>query len=101
MGGTGAAHASFCSRRITTMQEEDRMTDQNKTDLDDPTMINEEERVDMEARKDAKSWQYGQSGDRVDTTIGNQGGAGAAASGPDISRQSAPEIGNSSDEPAQ
>ena len=48
----------------------------------------------------AKRQQYGQSGDMLDTTMGNQGGAGASASGPDISKQSEPQAINSSDLPA-
>lgn len=68
---------------------------------DDTTPETEIERDDLQARKDAKSWQYGQSGDRIDTTMGNQGGAGAAGSGPDISHQSAPETGNPSDLPSR
>jgi hypothetical protein len=71
------------------------------TDLEDPVVMTEEERIAMEERKAAKKWQYGQQGDRIDTTIGHMGGAGAAASGPDISKQSEPETGNSSDEPGR
>jgi len=70
-----------------------------QADLKDPVVMTEEERIAMEERKAAKSWQYGQQGSRIDTTIGNMGGAGAAASGPDISEQSKPTPGNSSDEP--
>jgi len=74
---------------------------ETETELKDPVVMTEEERSDMERRKSAKSWQYGQQGDRIDTTIGNMGGAGAAASGPDISKQSEPAPGNSSDEPSR
>jgi hypothetical protein len=70
-------------------------------DLKDPAVITEQERLDMERRKAARSWQYGQSGDRLDTTLGNMGGAGASASGPDIAKQSEPRPGNSSDEPSR
>jgi hypothetical protein len=76
-------------------------TTDNQADLKDPVVMTEEERSEMERRKAAKSWQYGQQGDRIDTTIGNMGGAGAAASGPDISQQSEPAPGNSSDEPSR
>lgn len=76
-------------------------TNHPEADLKDPVVMTEEERVAMEQRKAAKSWQYGQQGDRIDTTIGNMGGAGAAASGPDISKQSEPMPGNSSDEPSR
>lgn len=76
-------------------------TTENQADLKDPVVMTEEERIEMERRKAAKSWQYGQQGDRIDTTIGNMGGAGAAASGPDISQQSQPAPGNSSDEPSR
>ena len=77
------------------------MADTNDTDLKDPVVMTEEERIAMEERKAAKSWQYGQQGDRIDTTMGNMGGAGASASGPDISEQSKPMPGNSSDEPSR
>jgi hypothetical protein len=70
-------------------------------DLNDPVVITEEERLDIERRKAAKKWQYAQSGDRLDTTLGGLGGAGAAGSGPDIAEQSAPMPGNSSDEPSR
>jgi hypothetical protein len=75
------------------------MADQE--DLNDPVVITEEERIDIEERKNAKKWQYGQSGDRIDATLGNLGGAGASGSGPDIAQQSQPEPGNSSDEPSR
>ncbi len=79
------------------------MTDQAdpNAELSDVTTLTEEERVALEERKAAKSWQYGQSGDRIDTTLGNLGGAGAAGSGPDIAQQSEPMPGNSSDEPGR
>ena len=63
--------------------------------------LTEEQRIALEKEKAAKSWQYGQQGDRIDHTIGNQGGAGASASGPDIAEQSRPTPGNSSDEPSR
>ena len=72
-----------------------------QTDLNDPVVMTEEERVDRELRKSAKNWQYGQQGDRIDHTLGGEGGAGAAASGPDIAEQSKPNPGNSSDEPSR
>lgn len=72
-----------------------------KADLTDVTTMTEEERIAAEERKAAKSWQYGQQGDRIDTTLGNMGGAGATGSGPDISKQSQPTPGNSSDEPSE
>ena len=71
------------------------------TDLKNPVVMTEEERIALEEREAAKSWQYGQQGDRIDHTIGNQGGAGASASGPDIAEQSRPTPGNSSDEPSR
>jgi hypothetical protein len=71
-----------------------------EADLETSTMT-EEERIALEQQKAAKSWQYGQQGDRIDHTIGNQGGAGASASGPDIAEQSQPMPGNSSDEPSR
>jgi hypothetical protein len=73
----------------------------DQTDLNDPVVMTEEERIDMEQRKAAQAWQYGQQGDRIDKTLGGLGGAGAAASGPDIAEQSAPNPGNSSDEPSR
>jgi hypothetical protein len=76
-------------------------TTDTQADLKDPVVLTEEERIALEQRKNAKSWQYGQQGDRIDTTMGNMGGAGAAASGPDISEQSKPTPGNSSDEPSR
>jgi hypothetical protein len=76
-------------------------TTDTQADLKDPVVMTEEERIALEERKAAKSWQYGQQGDRIDTTIGNMGGAGASASGPDISEQSEPMPGNSSDEPSR
>ena len=76
-------------------------TTDTQADLENPVVLTEQERLDLERREAAKSWQYGQQGDRIDTTIGNMGGAGAAASGPDISEQSKPMPGNSSDEPSR
>jgi hypothetical protein len=70
-------------------------------DLKDPATLTEQERLDIERRKQAKSWQYAQTGDRIDHTMGNMGGAGASASGPDIAEQSRPTPGNSSDEPSR
>ena len=55
---------------------------------------------DAEAEAIAKRAQYGQTGDMLDTTMGNMGGAGASGAGPDISEQSAPMAGNHSDLPA-
>lgn len=63
--------------------------------------IIEEEKDDRAGMEAAKRQQYGQSGDMLDTTMGNMGGAGAAASGPDISKQSQPMPGNSSDLPSR
>jgi len=76
-------------------------TTDTQAGLENPVVLTEQERLDLERREAAKSWQYGQQGDRIDTTIGNMGGAGAAASGPDISEQSKPMPGNSSDEPSR
>ena len=76
-------------------------TTDTQADLKDPVVMTEEERIALEKRQAAKSWQYGQQGDRIDTTMGNMGGAGAAASGPDIAEQSKPMPGNSSDEPTR
>jgi len=44
-----------------------------QADLKDPVVMTEEERIAMEERKAAKSWQYGQQGSRIDTTIGSGG----------------------------
>ena len=71
------------------------MTDQ------DGEQIIEEERSDKEAIEAAKRQQFGQQGDMIDTSMGNMGGAGAAGSGPDISKQSQPMPGNSSDLPSR
>lgn len=68
-------------------------------ELEDQVVMTEEERIALEKREAARNWQHGQQGDRIEKTIGNQGGAGAAASGPDIARHSKPTPGNSSDEP--
>ena len=72
-----------------------------QTPLDDTGTLTEEERAAIEAKDFAKRAQFGQSGDRVDQTMGHMGGAGAAGSGPDISHQSVPEVGNDSDLPGQ
>ena len=78
------------------------MADTTDTQADlDPATLTEEERIAYEERKAARNAQFGQQGDRIDSTIGNLGGAGAAASGPDISEQSKPMPGNSSDEPSR
>ena len=53
--------------------------------------------TDEQAAEIAKRSQYGQSGDMLDTTIGNMGGAGASATGPDIAKQSEPLPGNHGD----
>jgi len=71
-----------------------------QADLEEVTLT-EEQRIALEKEKAAKNWQYGQQGDRIDHTIGKMGGAGASASGPDIAEQSAPQPGNSSDEPSR
>lgn len=63
--------------------------------------IEEEERTDAQAAEYARRSQFAQTGDRIDHTIGNMGGAGASASGPDIAKQSEPMPGNSSDEPSR
>ena len=55
---------------------------------------------DTQAIEAAERQQFGQTGDMLDTTIGNQGGAGASATGPDITKQSTPQIGNHGDLPA-
>jgi hypothetical protein len=73
----------------------------DQTDLNDTVEMTEEERIAYEERKASKNWQYGQQGDRIDHTLGGEGGAGAAASGPDIAEQSTPTPGNSSDEPSR
>ena len=79
------------------------MADINDTqaDVEDTVVLTEEERAELEARKAAQAAQFGQQGDRIDHTIGNMGGAGASASGPDIAEQSAPQVGNSSDLPSR
>lgn len=68
---------------------------------EDPVVMTEAERIALEKREAAKTWQHGHQGDRIEKTIGNQGGAGAAASGPDIGQHSRPTPGNSSDEPGR
>ena len=60
------------------------------TPIDDTGTLTEEERAAIEAQDFAKRAQFGQTGDRVDQTMGHMGGAGAAGSGPDISKQSQP-----------
>jgi len=75
-------------------------TTDTQADLEEATLT-EEQRIALEKEKAAKNWQHGQQGDRIDHTIGNMGGAGASASGPDIAEQSAPQPGNSSDEPSR
>ncbi len=67
----------------------------------DPAVMTEEERIAYEERRASKSWQSGQPGGAIDHTLGGEGGAGAAASGPDIAEGSAPTPGNSSDEPSR
>jgi hypothetical protein len=79
------------------------MADINETQagVEDTAVLTEEERAELEARKAAEAAQFGQQGDRIDHTIGNMGGAGASASGPDIAEQSSPQVGNSSDLPSR
>ena len=67
--------------------------------IDDTGTLTEEERAALEAKDFAKREQFGQSGDRVDQSMGHMGGAGASGSGPDISKQSQPTPGNASDLP--
>jgi hypothetical protein len=74
------------------------MTDQ-QTRPEDVAQIIEAEKSDKAAEEAAKRRQFAQTGDRIDTGLGNMGGAGASASGPDISKQSEPQPGNSSDLP--
>ncbi|HWI87189.1 MAG TPA: hypothetical protein VNT42_12830 [Sphingomonas sp.] len=74
---------------------------EEQTVLDETGTLTEEERAALEARDFAKRAQFGQTGDRVDQTLGHMGGAGASGSGPDISKQSRPTPGNSSDLPGQ
>jgi hypothetical protein len=69
-----------------------------QADFNNSVVMTEEERIALEERKAARRWQYSQEGGRIDTTMGNMGGAGAAASGPDIAKLSRPMPGNSSDE---
>ena len=64
---------------------------------DEVEMVEEQTLSDEQAADIAKRAQYGQSGDMLDTTIGNMGGAGASASGPDLSKQSEPLPGNHGD----
>jgi len=74
------------------------MTDQQRRP-EDVAQIIEEEKSDREAEAAVKRQQFAQTGDRIDATMGNMGGAGAAGSGPDISKQSEPKPVNSSDLP--
>jgi len=76
------------------------MTDQQNR-AEDTAQIIETERSDEEALAALKRGQFAQDGDRIDHTMGNMGGAGAAGSGPDISEQSAPKDVNSSDLPSR
>lgn len=69
--------------------------------IDETGTLTEEERAAIEAKDAGKLAQFGQSGDRVDQTLGHMGGAGASGSGPDISHQSVPAPGNSSDLPSR
>jgi hypothetical protein len=68
---------------------------------EDPAVMTEEERIAYEERQASRSWQSGQQGGTISHTLGGEGGAGAAASGPDIAEGSAPTPGNSSDEPSR
>ena len=73
----------------------------DQTDLNDPAAMTEEERIAYEERRASKSWQSGDQGGSIAHTLGGEGGAGAAASGPDIAGESVPNPGNSSDEPSR
>ena len=67
----------------------------------DEVEASEDEKLnEVQAAEIAERQQFGQTGDMLDTTIGNQGGAGASATGPDITKQSEPRPGNHSDLPA-
>lgn len=70
-----------------------------QTQAADPVELSDEERIAVEqADEAAKSQQFGQTGDRMDPGLGSMGGAGASGGmEPDILRQSAPQVGNSSD----
>lgn len=74
--------------------------DEGMADAEDPAMEAEEDRTVESAEDYAKRAQYGQTGDMLDTTMGNMGGAGASGAGPDISRQSGGMPGNHSDMPS-
>lgn len=76
------------------------MADQ-QSPIDETGTLTEEEIAAAEARDPAKRGLFGQTGDRIDQTMGHMGGAGASGSGPDISHQSQPTPGNSSDEPSR
>ena len=76
------------------------MADQ-QSEIDETGTLTEEEIAAKEARDPAKRSQFGQTGDRIDQAMGHMGGAGAAGPGPDISHQSQPTPGNSSDEPSR
>jgi len=76
------------------------MADQ-QSEIDDTGTLTEEQIAAAEARDPAKRSQFGQTGDRIDQTMGHMGGAGASGSGPDISHQNQPTPGNSSDEPSR
>lgn len=68
---------------------------------ENPAVMTEEERIAYEERRASRNWQSGQQGGTIAHTLGGEGGAGAAASGPDIAEGSAPTPGNSSDEPSR
>jgi hypothetical protein len=74
------------------------MADKAQT-LDDVEEADVRKMTRQEAEDYAKRQQYGQSGDALDTTLGHMGGAGAAASGPDIGKQSEGRPWNSGDLP--
>jgi len=76
------------------------MADQQST-IDETGTLTEEEIAAAEERDAAKRGQFGQTGDRIDQSMGHMGGAGASGSGPDISHQSQPTPGNSTDEPSR
>lgn len=66
----------------------------------DPVVVEEEEKLtERQAAELAERAQFAQTGDVLDTGMGNQGGMGASSTGPDISEQSKPMPGNSSDLP--
>lgn len=76
------------------------MADQNSV-TDEVEAAEQSRRDKATAEEIARRGQFTQSGDMLDTTIGNMGGAGASGSGPDIARQSAPASINSSDLPGK